>query len=39
MALQVTGVPDGAPTQPYNASPYCGTHAGTVGEILVAVAP
>ena len=38
VALQVTGVPDGAPTQPSNASPYCGTHAGTVGEI-VAVAP
>ena len=38
VALQVTGVPDGAPTQPLNASPYCGTEAGTVGDI-VAVAP
>jgi len=38
VALQVTGVPDGAPTQPSNASPYCGTRAGTVGDI-VAVAP
>jgi len=33
VALQVTGVPDGTPTQPSNASPYCGTEAGTVGEI------
>jgi hypothetical protein len=33
VALQVTGVPDGAPTQPGNATPFCVTRAGTVGEI------
>ncbi len=35
-ALQVTGVPDGAPTQPSNAAPYCVTRAGAVGTIVPA---
>jgi hypothetical protein len=37
VALTITGVPDGTPTQPNN-EPYCGTRAGTVGSI-VPVAP
>jgi hypothetical protein len=32
-ALQVTRVPDGRPTQPYNTPPYCVGKAGTVGAI------
>ena len=36
-ALTVTGVPDGTPTQPYNAPPVCvGESPGTVGEIVPA---
>jgi hypothetical protein len=34
VALTVTGVPDGQPTQPYNATPYCVGRAGTVGTIV-----
>ena len=33
VALQVTGVPDGTPTQPGNASPYCVTRIGAPGTI------
>jgi hypothetical protein len=33
-ALTVAGVPDGQPTQPYNAEPYCVGQAGTVGQIV-----
>jgi hypothetical protein len=36
VALTVAGVPDGAPTQPYNAEPYCVGRAGAVGEIVAA---
>ena len=32
-ALTITGVPDGAPTQPSNATPYCVGRNGTAGEI------
>jgi hypothetical protein len=34
VALTVTGVPDGQPTQPYNADPYCLAHVGTPGTIV-----
>jgi hypothetical protein len=33
VALTVAGVPDGQPSQPYNATPYCVIRAGTPGEI------
>ena len=36
IALQVTGVPDGTPTQPGNASPYCVTRIGAPGTIVPA---
>jgi hypothetical protein len=36
VALTIAGVPDGAPTQPANASPYCVTQVGTVGDIVPA---
>ena len=36
VALTVAGVPDGQPTQPSNAEPYCVGVAGTVGEIVAA---
>ena len=36
VALQVTGVPDGTPTQPGNASPYCVTRIGAPGTIAPA---
>lgn len=35
-ALQVTGVPDGAPTQPSNATPFCVTRIGAPGTIVPA---
>ena len=37
-ALQVTGAPDGQPTQPYN-TPYCTGGPGTVGTIVPVGAP
>ena len=37
-ALQVTGVPDGQPTQPYN-TPYCTGGPGTVGTIVPVGSP
>ena len=36
VALTVAGVPDGQPSQPYNAPPYCVTRAGAVGSIVAA---
>ena len=36
VALEVPGVPDGQPSQPQNASPYCVTRIGTPGEIVAA---
>jgi hypothetical protein len=33
VAMAITGVPDGTPTQADN-TPYCGTRAGTVGDIV-----
>jgi hypothetical protein len=36
VALTITGVPDGAPTQPSNATPYCVTRAGAPGTIVAA---
>ena len=33
IALAVAGVPDGQPTQPYNATPYCVIRAGAPGGI------
>jgi hypothetical protein len=33
LALTVAGVPDGQPSQPSNATPYCVIRAGTPGEI------
>ena len=33
VALQVTGAPDGMPTQPNNAEPYCVTRIGAPGAI------
>jgi len=33
VALAVAGVPDGQPSQPYNATPYCVIRAGAPGEI------
>ena len=36
VALTVAGVPDGQPSQPYNANPYCVIRAGTPGEIQAA---
>jgi hypothetical protein len=36
VALTVAGVPDGQPSQPYNAQPYCVTRTGAVGSIVEA---
>ena len=36
VALTVTGVPDGQPTQPHNATPFCVTRVGTPGDIVPA---
>jgi hypothetical protein len=36
VALTVTGVPDGDPTQPYNATPFCVGRAGVAGTIVAA---
>lgn len=36
VALTVAGTPDGQPTQPLNASPYCVGRAGAVGTIVAA---
>ena len=36
VALTVAGVPDGQPSQPYNAQPYCVNRTGTPGEIVAA---
>ena len=36
VALTVTGVPDGQPSQPYNATPFCVTRVGTPGDIVAA---
>jgi hypothetical protein len=36
VALTVTGVPDGTPTQPYNAQPFCVGRNGTAGDIVEA---
>jgi hypothetical protein len=36
VALTVVGVPDGAPTQPANATPYCVTRIGAAGMIVAA---
>jgi hypothetical protein len=36
VALTVAGVPDGRPTQPFAASPYCVGRAGAVGTIVAA---
>jgi hypothetical protein len=36
VALQVTGAPDGTPTQPSNAQPYCVTRIGAPGTIVPA---
>jgi hypothetical protein len=36
VALRIAGVPDGQPSQPYNAEPYCVTRIGTPGEIVAA---
>ena len=35
-ALTIAGVPDGAPTQPSNASPYCVGRNGSAGDIVAA---
>ena len=35
-ALTIAGVPDGSPTQPSNASPYCVGRNGTTGDIVAA---
>jgi hypothetical protein len=34
LALQVTAVPDGTPTQPSSAEPYCATRTGAPGTIV-----
>jgi hypothetical protein len=34
VALTIAGVPDGQPSQPYNATPYCVGRNGTVGTIV-----
>jgi hypothetical protein len=39
MTLQVTGVPDGAPTQPSNPSPYCVTRATDPPGTIVPAGP
>ena len=39
MALRVTGVPDGAPTQPSNPSPYCVTRATDPPGTIVPAGP
>jgi hypothetical protein len=36
VALRIAGVPDGRPSQPYNAEPYCVTKIGTPGDIVAA---
>ena len=36
VALTVAAVPDGTPTQPLNATPYCVGRAGTVGTLVEA---
>jgi hypothetical protein len=36
VALTIAGVPDGQPSQPYNATPYCVGRNGTVGTIVEA---
>ncbi len=36
VALTVAGVPDGQPTQPYNASPFCVGRNGAAGTIVAA---
>ena len=36
VALTVAGVPDGRPSQPYNAQPYCVTRTGAPGSIVAA---
>jgi hypothetical protein len=36
LALQVIGVPDGTPTQPYYTDPICDVTGGTAGEIVAA---
>jgi hypothetical protein len=36
VALRIAGVPDGQPSQPYNAEPYCVTRIGTPGDIVAA---
>jgi hypothetical protein len=36
VALTIVNVPDGAPTQPSNASPFCVARVGTVGSIVSA---
>ena len=36
LALQVVGVPDGTPTQPYYTDPICDVTGGTAGEIVAA---
>jgi hypothetical protein len=35
-ALTIAGVPDGVPTQPSNASPYCVGRTGSAGDIVAA---
>src|SRR6185437_2298001 len=34
VALSITAVPDGQPTQPYNAEPFCVGRAGAPGDIV-----
>jgi len=36
VALRIAGVPDGQPSQPYNATPFCVTRIGTPGDIVAA---
>ena len=36
VALTITGVPDGTPTQPSNSTPYCVGRSGAAGEIQAA---
>jgi hypothetical protein len=36
LAVQVVGVPDGTPTQPYYSDPICDTTGGATGEIVAA---
>jgi hypothetical protein len=36
VALTVAGVPDGAPSQPYNATPFCVGRNGAAGDIVAA---